>query len=158
MKHVSHSLYEAFKANKADILNGIYSGFLTKDFHDFSVHDEGNGSKVITLSYTEAGQKNAPPSAKHVDIFILQKSCELGEHFHKNATAQIKVINGQGTATIEQEKQRFTVHSELTFPANSIHNVKADDAEPVVFISYQDNPILQDDGTLDYYKPKANKP
>lgn len=109
-----------------------------------------NGSTVVTLDLAESILVELPPSHRHIDLFLLEPHRELGAHFHKHATAYIYGIDGNGTAHVGAEKIYLGKWGKAVFPAGGIHNVMTGD-EPFLFASFQDHPIIQQDGSLDYF-------
>ncbi|MAS86411.1 MAG: hypothetical protein CMH30_00325 [Micavibrio sp.] len=150
METIIKDISDAFNANRDRILNGEYGLLLGRCFSTFTVLEEEQGKKVITLMYNDGIAETMPKQAQHVDVFILDAGASLGEHFHEHATAEITVLFGRGTAHVGPFRLKIGPASEVLFQSSVIHDVRNKSPETMVFISLQDNPIIQADGKIDY--------
>lgn len=134
---------DALLANELSVLG-------PPDITDVVCHAAPNGSTVIALTLADTVRKALPPNHRHLDLFLLDPGCRLGTHYHVHATAHIHVLAGNGHAEVDGVHLPFSAGAHLLFPAGSRHDVIANDHR-VLFASFQDNPIIQPDGSLDYH-------
>jgi mannose-6-phosphate isomerase-like protein (cupin superfamily) len=131
------------------IMSGDFSALEAPPFAGFATHTSPNGSTVIAVDLPEATRASLPPTHQCVDLFLLDAHCQLGRHYHRRASAHIHIIRGDAIAHIDGVDTRVSPGDETLFPAGSVHDVRSF-SSPVLFASFQDNPILQPDGSVDY--------
>ena len=125
-------------------------------FAGAQLHKAPNGSAVISLQLEPEVFEKMADSHRYLDLFVLEPRSELGAHFHKLTTAHIYGISGEAIATVGLTRKTLLPEVSLVFNAGDIHNVQSDN-ETVVFASFQNFPIIQPDGTLDYFLPEDLK-
>lgn len=145
----SHLLRALDRVRDALLANDL-SVLGSPDITDLVCHAAPNGSTVIALTLADTVSTALPPSHRHLDLFLLDPRCRLGTHYHVHATAHIHVLAGDGHAEVDGMHLPFSPGAHLLFPAGSHHDVIANDHR-VLFASFQNNPIIQPDGTLDYH-------
>src|SRR5262249_31521889 len=109
-----------------------------------------NGSTVISLALTPEARGKLPPDQRVVDLFVLGPRNQLGRHSHRHSSAHVHFVSGHGVAELDDAWMQVGPGDALFFPALSVHNVRSGE-ETVLFASFQDHPILQPDGSADYY-------
>lgn len=143
-------IIENFNRYKDAILRGDFEKLVSLSFCGFELHDEGDGEYIVTLKLKDDVLAQLPDTHKHIDIFILPAQQNLGAHYHVNVNAEIEFLQGHGTAHIDGKDTPFQPGTTARFPAGVVHDVIAGD-QTVVLVSYQDNPIIKPDRTLDYH-------
>jgi quercetin dioxygenase-like cupin family protein len=134
-----------------DVIAGKYDALRAPPFDAYKAHVSPNGSTVLAIAVSAKIRAALPTSHQWLDLFILEPHAQLGRHFHQHASAYIHFLSGRGVADIDGVLSEVAPGDEAFFPAGSIHNVRAGD-NFVVFASFQDNPIIQADGSMDYFE------
>ena len=150
MEYTIESMLNLFERHAPDICHGDLSFAADEPFVGAQSQQAPNGSTVITLNIIEGGINEMSPSHRHIDIFLLEPHRELGAHFHQHATAHVYGIDGCGTAMIGQQCIALGRSDKAIFPAGVVHNVITGESH-FLFASFQDHPIIQVDGSLDYF-------
>lgn len=119
-------------------------------FAGYSTHTSPNGSTVITVELVDAARSALPPDQRRLDLFLLDANSQLGRHYHRHANAHIHIIRGRGVTYLDGVETTFAPGDATFFPAMSVHDVRSF-ADAVLFASFQDNPITQPDGSVDYF-------
>lgn len=140
----------ALEAAQDAVLDGDYAALPADLFAGARASRSPNGSTVVSVDYAPDVLAALPASHRHLDLFILEPRSRLGTHFHKRATAHIHVLRGEGQAELDGVTTHIAPGARLTFPAGARHDVRSGEAI-VLFVSFQDNPIIQPDGSLDYF-------
>lgn len=143
-------LLELVDRQRDALIGGDLSGLAQPAITGHQVHASPNGSTVIAIDLADAVRDALPPDHRHLDLFLLEPDSRLGTHYHRHASALIHIISGTGQAEIDGRRIAFAPGDKLRFPAGSRHDVLSGSA-PVLFASFQDNPIIQSDGSLDYH-------
>lgn len=146
---ISHIL-NLFERHAGEICRGDLSFAEQLPFAGAEAQTAPNGSTVITVAVTEAMSEQLPASHRHIDLFLLEPARELGAHFHKMATAHVYGVDGSGTAIVGEHRIEMGRGDHAVFPAGFVHNV-ATGPNHFLFASFQDHPIIQQDGSLDYF-------
>lgn len=157
MEEIRKDLERAFANNRDQILSGQYMPLVVNGFRNYVKSTFDNGEKIVSLLLSSTKESEVPAECRFIDIFFLPAGEELGAHLHEKATAQIAVMQGSGKALIGDEVIPFETGDTLTFPKGVVHNVLAHEGEELVFISFQDSPIPQEDGTFDFKTVKNAK-
>jgi quercetin dioxygenase-like cupin family protein len=144
------ALLDSIAAHTDAIMSGDFTALEAPPFAGFSTHTSPNGSTVITVEVPAQTRQKLAPSHRRIDLFLLDANCQLGRHFHRLASAHIHIIRGRAVAEIDGKETSVAPGDETYFPAQSVHNVCSGD-EAVLFASFQDHPILQNDGSVDYF-------
>ena len=144
------AILDCIREQRGALLAGGRSGLAVPPFAGHTGLESPNGSTVIALELAPATCAALPPSHRHLDLFLLAPNSRLGSHYHVHASARIHIIAGCGEAVVDGVRTAFVPGDRLRFPCGSRHDVASGD-EPVLFASFQDNPIVQPDGTLDYH-------
>lgn len=136
------------------LLAGDHACLLGPLVGNITVNVAPNGSIVVALTLGAGSQGRLADAHQWVDLFILGADARLGAHYHRYASASILIVSGSGTALIDGAAVPVQAGDECHFPAGSVHDVYAD-GQPMLFLSFQDHPILAADGTLDYHVAAA---
>lgn len=136
-----NSLEDLIYRHHQDVAQGHCDALMGKTFSGYTVLQKAPGQKVITLTY--APGINPPRKRRHVDVFVLDAGEQLGVHTHKEPTAAIAVVSGKGEVQVGMNAFGVEPGSETIFPARVPHDVKATGKKPLIFVSYQDYPILK---------------
>jgi mannose-6-phosphate isomerase-like protein (cupin superfamily) len=144
------ALVDHVAAQARPVLAGDYACLLGLLVQDVSANIAPNGSTVVALTLHAAAQRRLADCHQWVDLFVLGANARLGEHYHRHASASIIIVNGSGTALIDGTAVPVQAGEQCRFPAGCRHDVHAD-SQPMLFLSFQDHPILAADGTLDYH-------
>lgn len=144
------ALLQTLSAHSAAIVAGDYSVLRANVFAGFTEHVSPNGSTVLAIELTPAARESLPPSHIWLDLFLLEPNSQLGAHYHRHASAHIHMLAGTAIAEVAGEAIAVNPGDAAYFPAGSIHNVTSNEAF-VLFASFQDHPILQPDGSVDYF-------
>lgn len=147
---VISELLGLFERHASAIFGGDLSFASVAPFAGAHAQIAPNGSTVITLDLNATALDLLPASHRHIDLFLLEPNRELGAHYHKQATAHIYGIDGSGIAIVAGQSTPVGRADQAIFPAGQVHNVVTG-AEHFLFASFQDYPIIQEDGSLDYY-------
>lgn len=150
MPHPISALLQTLTTHTAAILAGDHTALRHAPFAGFTEHVSPNGSTVLAIQLTPATLEALPPSHKHLDLFLLDPQSQLGAHYHRHASAHIHMLAGSATAEVAGEARVVSPGDTAHFPANAVHNEKSNEA-PVLFASFQDHPILQPHGSVDYF-------
>lgn len=132
------------------IIGGDYARLNEAPFAGYTLATSPNGSTVIALKLAPEALSELPASHAHVDLFLLNANARLGAHYHRHASAHIHIVAGRAVAEVDGVAIEAAPGDQAFFPAGSVHDVHAGH-EAVLFASFQDNPILQPDGSVDYY-------
>lgn len=141
---------ESLTARCDAVLAGDYEALRAPPFVGFTLHVSPNGSKVIALEPVAATRDALPASHRVIDLFLLGAAAQLGRHYHRHASAHIEMLRGDAIVEVDGAATHVAPGGTAFFPAGKVHNVIAKD-ELVVFVSFQDHPIIQADGSLDYF-------
>lgn len=139
-----------FERHAGEICRGDLSFATVMPFAGAQAQKAPNGSTVITVAIAEEMSEKLPASHRHIDLFLLEPARELGAHFHKLATAHVYGVDGSGTAMVGDQRLQMAKADKAVFPAGLIHNVVTG-PDHFLFASFQDQPIIQEDGSLDYF-------
>jgi quercetin dioxygenase-like cupin family protein len=137
-------------ANAEAILSGDFAILNAAPFAGFSTHQSPDGSTVVSVELPAATSAALPASHRRVDLFLLDAHRRLGRHYHRRANAHIHIIRGCAIVEVDGAETSVSPGDKTLFPAHSVHDVRAGDAA-VLFASFQDHPILQSDGSVDYF-------
>jgi quercetin dioxygenase-like cupin family protein len=141
---------DALAARCDAALAGDYAALRAPPFAGFTLHVSPNGSTVIAIEPAPETRDALAPSHRVIDLFLLEPRAQLGRHFHRHASAHIHILRGRATVEVDGAATDAAPGDEAFFPAGKIHNVIARD-EAVAFASFQDHPIIQPGGALDYF-------
>jgi mannose-6-phosphate isomerase-like protein (cupin superfamily) len=141
---------DGLAAHADAILRGDYTTLRQPPFAGFALHVSPNGSTVIALEPLATTRDALPPSHRCIDLFVLEPHAQLGRHWHRHASAHIHMLRGHGVVEVDGDAIAAAPGDQALFPAGTVHNVIAG-AETVLFASFQDVPIIQPDGALDYF-------
>jgi quercetin dioxygenase-like cupin family protein len=144
------AILDRIDANAEAIMSGDFASLNAAPFAGFSTHKSPDGSTVITVELPEAARAALPASHRRVDLFLLDANCRLGRHYHRHASAHIHIMRGRAVAEVDGAETSVSPGDKTFFPANSVHDVRAGDTA-VLFASFQDHPITQSDGSVDYF-------
>lgn len=138
-----------FDAHADAILGGDHSALAAPFFDGFSLHRSPNGSIVIALQPSLDTRNALASTYQHIDLFLLEPNARLGRHFHHHASAHIHILRGAAMAEVDGVSAYVAPGDTAYFPATKIHDVHAKH-DWVLFASFQDHPILRNDGSVDY--------
>jgi mannose-6-phosphate isomerase-like protein (cupin superfamily) len=144
------TILRLIEANKAALLRADCSGIPAPPFAGCTAHRSPSGSTVMAVALDEATLAGLPESHQWLDLFLLEPFSRVGTHYHRRATAHTYIIAGHGTVEVDGQGVEFGPGDTALFPAGARHDVISRE-EPVLFASFQDNPIIQPDGSLDYF-------
>jgi mannose-6-phosphate isomerase-like protein (cupin superfamily) len=119
-------------------------------FMGCELHRSPTGSTVMAMRLDAGTLAAMPPGHRWLDFFLLDAHARLGTHFHRRASAHIHVLSGEGALEVDGQEAPIAAGATGWFPAGSRHDVRAYGG-PVLFASFQDHPIIQPDGSLDYF-------
>jgi mannose-6-phosphate isomerase-like protein (cupin superfamily) len=150
MSAMIQTILDIARRERDAIIAGKYARLNEDPFAGFALNTSPNGSTVIALKLTPEAREALPGDQRHVDLFVLGARKQLGRHYHHHASAQVYFLAGHGIAEIDGVETRIGPGAQLVFPALSVHDVRSGE-ETVLFASFQDNPILKPDGSVDYH-------
>ncbi len=144
------ALVDWVRGRAGPLLAGDHGCLLGPLVGGITVNVAPNGSTVVALALAADAPGRLADAHQWVDLFILGANARLGAHYHRHASATILIIGGSGTAVVDGAAVPVQPGDMCRFPSGSVHDVCADGA-PMLFLSFQDHPILAADGTLDYH-------
>jgi mannose-6-phosphate isomerase-like protein (cupin superfamily) len=144
------ALVDWVRARAGPLLAGEHACLLGPLVSGIAANIAPNGSTVVALTLAADAPGRLADAHQWLDLFILGADARLGAHYHRHASANILIVSGSGTALIDGAAVPVQPGDECRFPAGSVHYVCAD-GQPMLFLSFQDHPILAADGTLDYH-------
>lgn len=141
---------QAIDAQIPALMRGDCTGLSAPPFAGCSRHRSPNGSTVIAVALQADALAALPESHRWLDLFLLEPHARLGRHYHRHAAAHIRILAGHGALEVDEKTKDFAPGDTAFFPAGARHDVSSRE-EPVLFQSFQNNPIIQPDGSLDYF-------
>lgn len=116
--------------------------------HKRVTSSELNAPEVFDLY--QCGIFNHKQSQKNIELVELYPKIRYRSHYHKNSSAVIYIITGQGYFVLGHQQHAYSNGSCFDVPAKKLHGFHTQ--THTLFLSIQSPPIIDPlDGSIDLY-------